>query len=251
MPKLQADQLPNLATILMRLRGDSLRSIGEATSIRSANLSVWLRGREQVISDKRVAGLMYHLGVEGGTLRDDVLHSWHDTGALDDVKAALNTLISNGTTIWLVQDRQPGLTKTRFLRVDETWIRVELTPGVVNFKDLSDVVNVRRVLTLPTPLADIPCDSLQTALDALMTMTERAAVDVGDEDLLEGMIFQLNQMETAELTFNTASPGGWSRLRNALEFALQRGIDPGDIARLIDDSYRNNGGSEACGRKPG
>jgi hypothetical protein len=57
-------------------------------------------------------------------------------------------------------------------------------------------------------------------------------------------------METAELTFNTASPGGWSLLSDALKFALQRGIDPGDIARLINDSYRNKRGSEACGRKP-
>ena len=48
MPTLQAEQLRAIAAALMRLRGDTLSSVGMATGIRPANLSVWLRGKEQV-----------------------------------------------------------------------------------------------------------------------------------------------------------------------------------------------------------
>ena len=57
-----------------QLRGETLGRIAEATGIRTANLSVWLRGKEQVISAKRLVGLLHHPGVEGGRLRTDVLH---------------------------------------------------------------------------------------------------------------------------------------------------------------------------------
>ena len=88
MPTLQAEQLRAIAAALMRLRGDTLSSVGMATGIRPANLSVWLRGKEQVISAKRVATLMYHLGLEGSSLRADILHQWRDAGALDDLERA-------------------------------------------------------------------------------------------------------------------------------------------------------------------
>ena len=37
------EQLPALTAALIRLRGDTLGRIAEATGIRAANLSVWLR----------------------------------------------------------------------------------------------------------------------------------------------------------------------------------------------------------------
>lgn len=80
------EQLPALTAALIRLRGDTLGRIAEATGIRAANLSVRLRGKEQVISAKRVVGLLHHLGVEGNRLRSDMLHQWRDGGALIDSK---------------------------------------------------------------------------------------------------------------------------------------------------------------------
>ena len=95
MPTLQAEQLRAIAAALMRLRGDTLSSVGMATGIRPANLSVWLRGKEQVISAKRVATLMYHLGLVGSSLRADILHQWRDAGALDDLGLVLNALVGS------------------------------------------------------------------------------------------------------------------------------------------------------------
>ncbi len=186
MPSLTNEQLPALAAALIRLRGETLGRIAEATGIRTANLSVWLRGKEQVISAKRLVGLLHHLGVEGGRLRTDVLHPWHDRGALDDSKLVLGTLLANTQPVWLFQDEQPGLIKTRFLLAGDVLIRMEIEPGVDQALDLATVVRVDRVITTPAALAGVPIDSLASAHNVLLALAEQAAADVGDKELLEG-----------------------------------------------------------------
>lgn len=237
MSTLKPEQLPLLAAALIRLRGDTLNSLGTVTGIRTANLSVWLRGKEQVISAKRITGLMYHLGVEGARLRSDVLHQWHDTGLLDDVKNVLAKLIDSKATVWLFQDTQPGLTKTRFLRVGDAWIRVELSPAMGEAKDFSEMVNAGRVLTLPTMLAGIPSGSLQAVQDELLTMAEQVAFDLGDQDLLESLMLRMREIASTNATANISSPAGWTQLEHALQFALERDVDPAEIATLIQNAY--------------
>lgn len=233
----------------MRLRGDTLRSVGAATGIRAANLSVWLRGREQVISAKRVAVLIYHLGVEGGRLRNDVLHCWRDAGLLDDIKAVLGAVTDGGDAIWLFQDSQPGLTKVRFLRVDKAWVRVEINPGVGAARDIAEIVTVQRVVTLPTSLAAIPTEPPQEASNALLTLAEQAAADVGDDEMLDSLMHLLPDDIGAELGADISSPQGWQKLETALRAALRNGATPADIAALIAANYRN-GGNAAHGRNP-
>lgn len=235
MPTLASEQLPAFAAALIRLRGETLGRIAEATGIRTANLSVWLRGKEQVISAKRVVGLLHHLGMEGGRLRSDVLHQWQDRGALDDSRLVLSLLQANNQPVWLFQDEQPGLIKTRFLLAGDVLIRMEIEPGVDQALDLATVVRVDRVITTPAALAGVPIDSLASARNVLLALAEQAAVDVGDEEMLEGLMFQLTQTVGS----NTASPQGWQQLELILRKALEAGISPGDIARLIERHLQN------------
>lgn len=230
MPTLANEQLPGFAAALIRLRGETLGRIAEATGIRTANLSVWLRGKEQVISAKRLVGLLHHLGVEGGRLRTDVLHQWQDRGALDDSKLVLGKLLADKQSVWLFQDEQPGLIKTRFLLAGDVLIRMEIEPGVDQAIDLATVVRVDRVISTPAALAGVPIDSLASAHNVLLALAELAAADVGDEELLEGLMFQLTQTVGS----NTASPQGWQQLELILKKALEAGISPGDIAHLIE-----------------
>ena len=235
MPTLASEQLPAFAAALIRLRGETLGRIAEATGIRTANLSVWLRGKEQVISAKRLVGLLHHLGVEGGRLRTDVLHPWHDRGALDDSRLVLSLLQANNQPVWLFQDEQPGLIKTRFLLAGDVLIRMEIEPGVDQAPDLATVVRVDRVIATPTALAGVPINSMASARSSLLALAEQAAADVGDEELLEGLMFQLTQTVGS----NTASPQGWQQLELILRKALEAGISPGDIARLIERHLQN------------
>ena len=235
MPSIAPEQLPALAAALIRLRGETLGRIAEATGIRTANLSVWLRGKEQVISAKRLVGLLHHLGVEGGRLRTDVLHPWHDRGALDDSKLVLGTLLANTQPVWLFQDEQPGLIKTRFLLAGDVLIRMEIEPGVDQALDLATVVRVDRVITTPAALAGVPIDSLASAHNVLLALAEQAAADVGDEELLEGLMFRL----TETLGSNVSSAQGWQHLEQALRRSLEAGLAPGDIASLLKGHLQN------------
>ena len=54
MSALSSEQLPILAGSLLRLRGLTLAAVFDATGIRAANLSAWLKGKPQVISAARV-----------------------------------------------------------------------------------------------------------------------------------------------------------------------------------------------------
>ena len=235
MPTLANEQLPALAAALIRLRGETLGRIAEATGIRTANLSVWLRGKEQVISAKRLVGLLHHLGVEGGRLRTDVLHPWHDRGALDDSKLVLGTLLANTQPVWLFQDEQPGLIKTRFLLAGDVLIRLEIEPGVDQALDLATVVRVDRVITTPAALAGVPIDSLASARNVLLALAEQTASDVGDEELLEGLMFRL----TETVGSNVTSSRGWQQLEQALRRSLEAGLAPGDIASLLKGHLQN------------
>lgn len=240
MPSLTNEQLPALAAALIRLRGETLGRIAEATGIRTANLSVWLRGKEQVISAKRLVGLLHHLGVEGGRLRTDVLHQWQDRGALDDSKLVLGKLLADKQSVWLFQDEQPGLIKTRFLLAGDALIRMEIEPGVDQALDLATVVRVDRVITTPAALAGVPIDSLASAHNVLLALAEQAAADVGDEELLEGLMFRL----TETLGSNVSSAQGWQQLEQALRFAFNAGAQPADIARVVDAHFRSGGNAD-------
>jgi len=235
MPTLASEQLPAFAAALIRLRGETLGRIAEATGIRTANLSVWLRGKEQVISAKRLVGLLHHLGVEGGRLRTDVLHQWQDRGALDDSGLVLSLLQTHNQPVWLFQDEQPGLIKTRFLLAGDVLIRMEIEPGVDQALDLATVVRVDRFVTTPAALAGVPIDSLASAHNVLLALAEQAAADVGDEELLEGLMFRL----TETLGSNVSSAQGWQQLEQALRRSLEAGLAPGDIASLLKGHLQN------------
>lgn len=235
MPTLAPEQLPALAAALIRLRGETLGRIAEATGIRTANLSVWLRGKEQVISAKRLVGLLHHLGMEGGRLRTDVLHQWQDRGALDDSKLVLGKLLANTQSVWLFQDEQPGFIKTRFLLAGDVLIRLEIEPGVDQALDLATVVRADRVITTPAALAGVPIDSLASARSSLLALAEQAAAGVGDDELLEGLVFRLSETVGS----NIASPQGWQRLEQALRRALKAGLTPDDIANLLEQQLHD------------
>ncbi len=249
MPALNPEQLPVLAGALLRLQGLTLRVVAEATGIRTANLSVWLRGREQVISAARVTGLLHHLGIEGGRLRSDVLHQWADHGPLANLRTVFESIQANDPQpVWFFQDDQPGLIKVRFLQWGNAWIRLALTPDATGMENAVVITQANRVTTLPVALADIPLDTLNQASNALLELTEQMAIDVGDDELLDGLMHKLAEISASELALDTSCAPAWAQLERALRTALRAGVTPAELAQLI--SNHREGGNSACGRRP-
>lgn len=144
-------------------------------------------------------------------------------------------LQANKQSVWLFQDEQPGLIKTRFLLAGDVLIRMEIEPGVDQALDLATVVRVDRVITTPAALAGVPIDSTASAHNVLLALAEQAAADVGDEELLEGLMFHL----TKTVASNAASPQAWQRLELILRQALEAGMSPGDMVRLLERHLQN------------
>lgn len=233
MPTLAPERLQSLAATLIRLRGETLGRVAKATGVRTANLSVWLRGKEQVISDKRQVGLLHYFGVEGGRLRTDILHRWFDRGALEDCKMVLSVLLANTHPVWLFRDNQPGLIKTRFLLAGDALIRLEIEPGVDRAFDLEQVVNADRSITTSAPLAGVPTATLQSTWEELLALAEQAAAELGDGELLDSLMFRLSE----EVPSNAFSQLGWQQLERAIHTAFKSGASPADIARFLESHY--------------
>lgn len=87
----------------------------------------------------------------------------------------------------------------------------------------------------PAALAGVPIDSLASAHNVLLALAEQAATDVGDEELLEGLMFRL----TETLGSNVTSAQGWQQLEQALRRSLEAGLAPGDIASLLKGHLQN------------
>lgn len=155
--------------------------------------------------------------------------------ALDDSKLVLSLLQANNQPVWLFQDEQPGLIKTRFLLAGDVLIRMEIEPGVDQALDLATVVRVDRVITTPAALVGVPIDSLASARNVLLALAEQTAADVGDEELLEGLMFRL----TETIGSNVSSAQGWQQLEQALRRSLEAGLAPGDIASLLKGHLQN------------
>ena len=141
---------------------------------------------------------------------------------------------------------QPGLTKTRFLQWGNAWIRLAVTPDASGLADLADITSAQRVVTLPRALADLSTDSVQLASQALLELAQQVAVDVGDNELLDGLMQRLNAVQADELAFNTANPVGWVQLESALRSALSAGISPAELAKWV--ASQHDAHISACGR---
>ncbi len=84
------EPIARLARALMNLRGETLGTVNQAIGINRSNLSGWLRGMPQRLSKEREADLMYHLGVERGRLRRDMVHKWEEASPFMNLLTVLD-----------------------------------------------------------------------------------------------------------------------------------------------------------------
>jgi hypothetical protein len=81
---------------------------------------------------------------------------------------------------------------------------------------------------------------LASARNVLLALAEQTASDVGDEELLEGLMFRL----TETVGSNVTSSRGWQQLEQALRFAFNAGAQPADIASVVDAHFRSGGNAD-------
>lgn len=233
MPALSNEQLPILAGALLRLRGLTLAAVFEATGIRAANLSAWLKGKPQVISAPRVAALMHHLGVQGGQLRSDIVHTWTDQGDWAQLRTVFTLLQDPVAPRCLFLDEQVGLSQTRFLQWGYAWVRMTLTPGPTAQDDLAGMVRPDRIIVLPVPLEGIPTQVPQEVGLDLWSLAEQGGREIPSRELAHGFM-QHMKVSTAGFFVPTSLDAiGWAMLEATLRKAMRAGMRPEELALKI------------------
>ena len=134
--------------------------------------------------------------------------------------------------MWLFQDAQSELPKTRFLLAGNALIRIEITPGINQAADLGGVINADRVITIPRGLKSVPTTSLTSARSALLDLAQYSS---SNKELLDELMPCLRETITDKAFY----PSDWQQLEQALRSAFTSGAQPSDIARVIDAHYKN------------
>jgi transcriptional regulator with XRE-family HTH domain len=234
MSALSSDQLSILAGALLRLRGLTLAAVFDATGIRVANLSAWLKGKPQVISATRVTALLYHLGVQGGQLRSDLVHTWSDQGNWAHLRTVFNLLQEPMAPRCLFLDEHPGMSHTRFLQWGESWIRLSLTPGPTEQDNLAAMVSPDRMIVLPVALEGIPTQDPQATASALLSLAEQGGQEIPTGELAHGFMQRLGAPPGQAFVLTSGDTLGWRILEASLRSAMRRGLSPTQLALKIE-----------------
>ncbi|MNN18533.1 hypothetical protein D3C81_1317450 [compost metagenome] len=244
MSNLTPEKSAALAAALVRLRAETLAKIEAATGIRAPNLSVWLRGKQQVLSEQRAVTVLDHLGVHGTRLRTDVLHSWRIRGGLDDLKTVLGLLLDDmqrkGTTLY--RDNSNALRVVRLLRIPQgdqqvlVWVTVE--PGLAAAADLmAEDLGFGSTVISSEPLSELPQDmaELEKALDRL-----HEPCDVSDIPSFSSLSDEVSELFVPGFTSN--EPATWEvsemdRLHAELMRVLGAGVTPEQIVTMLAKNF--------------
>ena len=229
------EQTPVIAAALINLRGDTLGSISKATDIRVANLSVWLRGKEQVISQKRVVSLLDHLGVRGGKLRSDILHQWVVKGALDDLQKVLDALLEpeERAEFLILAEKRTAYPQISFVglpsSVGHAWARVTLETGLLSEPKLTPrELGYGQILVTETDLSGLPADDIN-CLNEISDYELHSGTTAEKVSYLTEKMFRLSERDIESAEF--------AELETTLKRVINGGVSPTEISQLLTKNY--------------
>lgn len=194
---------PVLAAALIELRDETLKSISDMTDIRVANLSVWLRGKEQVISERRIVSLLDYLGLVGGTLAQDRVHSWRLHSNIEQLTNLLRHLLTQEEQKQSVIccDGSTEFPQVKFLgiwkEIGWTWVRLQIEAGLASVPNVgASSIGFGKEYMLSLNLKSLPFDSLALLQEPLLSAIKnlRNESDVQDSDemkVLQNVIEQV------------------------------------------------------------
>jgi hypothetical protein len=230
-------QAVSLASALIHMRSETLTSISKTTGIRAPNLSVWLRGKSQVISEARIAKLLYHLGVQGTELRKDLVHSWMLRGGLENLSTVLTALVAepqrNSTRTYI--DESEGFTQQRLLLIPHSdgghiAIRLAVEPGVGQSPNVAtENLGFPKELLIPCEFSDLPDDPLELGKYLADCSGSKAGLSEEQEEEIDFLFLPdfSNQSDWSKPL------SGINWLRAEIQRCIHTGVSYDELARLI------------------
>ena len=234
-----------VAAALTRLRGETLSSLSVATDVRTANLSVWLRGREQVISERRVVAVMHHLGLKGNALRHDLIHKWTATGSIKDIQTVFEFCLSptQKQQTLILQGTESGFSSHHILRIPQEEhaahiiLALEPTPTEVPVLEPTSL-KFGQFIKCEDSFRNLPSidEELKLAVtfycdEAIFNLTESAK---GTEI---AKIFESISTDQTSTALPDPRGEGFSKLKTELCRILDSGVSPDELALKLSTLY--------------
>jgi hypothetical protein len=239
------DQLISLVAALMRLREETLAKVFQATGIRGANLSVWLKGKPQVISDRRVATLLDYLGVRQGRLRADVLHRWAIAESVGDLKTVLEMVVTGGDREHLVIYRDMNRDPEAIAALEvpntpiPTFVLLSAAPTLSGPPRISaDDIGFGNDVESPIWLRVLPTKSPGEFANAISAMRPEsiAPTYLSESEIASAVAGIASAASEAAQNLGRVRNGplpNLAALQAEIIAAIKEGISPDELARLI------------------
>ncbi len=230
-------QAVSLASALIQLRSETLTSISKATGIRAPNLSVWLRGKSQVISEPRIVKLLYHLGIQGAELRKDIVHSWLLRGGLENLTTVLAALVAapqkKSTRTYI--DETEGFTQQRLILIPHSEgghiaVRLAAEPGLGQSPHVvTENLGFPKELLIPCVLSNLPDDLVELAKYLAERSSSKTGLSKAQEEEIDFLFFP-----------DFSDESDWSKplsgvdwLRAEIQRCIHAGLSYDELAHLI------------------
>lgn len=236
---------PLLASAIIDMRGITLASISVATGVKVANLSMWLRGKEQVVAEKRVVGVLEYLGVIGGALANDRVHEWSINGSIVALKCVLDILLDGEQKKLSVVyvDTEQGYPQIRYLGVftekGMSQVRLVVSAGLAESPIISaSTLGLGQEFMLPFSLKSMPFDRVVDVQDFL-SQGVKFSVDTNQKnavDIIEQALSNTSP-QAGIADKNNILDSGFSNLQSQLERVFKNGVSPNEIAKLIASQF--------------
>lgn len=239
-------KIHEVAAALTRLRAETLSSLSLATDVRTANLSVWLRGREQVISEKRIVAVMHHLGLKGNSLRHDIIHKWTVAGSINDIQTVFEFCLSptQKQRTLILQGDESGLASHYILQIPNgenvVYIVVALEPTPNEVPVLTPAsIKFGTLVKCEHSFQNLPSNEEELKL-AVAFFCEEAVFNLTKSSKGTVEIVKLFEPNFTDQTSNALldpNEEGFSKLKTELSRILISGVSPDELALKLSKLY--------------
>lgn len=233
---LSFDNAANFVNALISLRDEPARSIAIGAQIKPSNLSMFLSGRPQVISQKRVVGLLGCLDIVGGNLAGGKVHRWNVHENFDALDVVLNNLLTEEqrSKSMILSDGKSSFPYTRFLALSSeagwAWVALTVHPGIATapFLRCADF-GFGHEYILPIDFKSLPLDNCSKVEKILSS-----AIKALDGDVEKGNVKSTALSERTgikNISHNEVSE--MQDLQAALQEIIEAGVSPKEITELL------------------
>lgn len=237
---LSFESAPSVAGALISFRGDSARSIAMAADIKPANLSMWLSGKPQIISQKRVVGLLGCLDIVGGSLLGGKIHNWSVHENFDSLNLVLSNLLTEEqrSKSVICSDGASSFPYTRVLGLwsDAGWVWVALSvqAGIATAPLLCCAdLGFGNEYILPIDFKSLPLDDCAKVEEILLSAINALGIEAGRRAVKSSVPIDLVETDYASPT----EVSDVATLKITLQKVVDAGVSPKEIIQLLEDKF--------------